>query len=142
MPTKGVITWRGDLGNPDNNYSRSTFEGVTDATAMGVLVTALASHSDCNVAKQSFNSVTSGTDSGPGVGANVDVKGNIFMRDPVTLHLVKASLPAPVDADFESIAGTQGERYTAAALTAIVGAINTATGKSYVALYGTKTQKS
>jgi hypothetical protein len=142
MPNKGVITFRGDLGNPPNNYSRTMIEGVTDAAALATLVSALETHTLCNVAKTSFNAIVAGTDAAPGASANVDNKGTIFMRDPTNLHLVKVSLPAPVDADFEEISGSLGERYTAAALTAIVTAINTATGNSYTALYGTRTQKS
>lgn len=142
MPSKGVITWKGDLGNPDQNYSRSTLENVTDSTAWGTFMAAIAAHSDCNIAKHSYNAVTAGTDTPPGVAANVDKKGTIYMRNPTNLHLVKFSIPAPKAADVESIPGTKGERYTAVALAAIVGDINTACGTSYTALYGTVTQKS
>jgi hypothetical protein len=44
------------------------------------------------------------------------------------------TIPAPKSTAYEE--KPEGKRATAAAMTAIVAAINTATGKSYTALYG------
>lgn len=132
MPTKGVIVWRGDTGRPENNYSTSRVEGVTDDTALNTLITALLSHTDCNAAKRSFNSVTAMTDSAPGASATVDRKAVLYMRNPTNLHVVKIELPAPASASTEF--GDKYEKLTSAAEAAILAAINTATGASYTVL--------
>ncbi|MGD9131973.1 MAG: hypothetical protein PVH73_10445, partial [Candidatus Bathyarchaeota archaeon] len=62
-----------------------------------------------------------------------------YFRDPTTLSVHSFTLPAPPAADCEDT--SEGERVTAAALAAVVGAINTATGKSYAALYGVVIQR-
>lgn len=137
--TKGVIIWRGDAGNPESHYSKSQISDVTDDTALQTLVTALLPYSDCNAAKTSFVANTLGTDSEPGADALVDLKAVCYMRDPDTLRVHSVTIPAPVATMYTT--EDQGDRVTSAALTAIVGAINTATGKSYTALYGVIIQK-
>jgi hypothetical protein len=139
MATKGVIIWRGDLGNPESHYSKSQIPDVTDDTALGVLVTALDALTDCNDAKRSFISNTLLTDSEPGASANVDRKAICYFRDPTTLKVHSITIPAPVSSAVEDT--DQGERVTSTAMGTIVTAINTATGKSYTALYGVVIQK-
>jgi len=139
MPTKGVIIWRGDLGNPKSHYSKSQIANVTDDTALGVLVTALDALTDCNDAKRSFVTNTLLTDSAPGADANVDRKAIGYFRHPTTLKVHSITIPAPVSTACEDT--SDGERLTSAAMTTIVNAINTATGLSYTALYGVVIQK-
>jgi hypothetical protein len=134
MPTKGTITFRGDSGAPENHYSKGTIHGITDDAALATLLTTLGSHTLCNVAKRAFSSNTAGVDAAPGADANVDRKAIYYFRDPTTLNVHSFTIPAPVDAD--CVDTSEGERVTAAALASVVGAINTATGKSYSALYG------
>lgn len=136
---KLVLIWRGDLGAPESHYSKSIVSDVTDDTAAGVLQTALAAYTDCNAAKRSFLTVTLGTDSEPGADANVDRKAICYFRDPTTLKVHSVTIPAPVSTAVEDT--PEGERVTSTAMTAIVGALNTATGKSYTALYGVVIQK-
>lgn len=132
MPTKGVIVWRGDTGRPENNYAMSRVEGVTDDTALATLITALLAYTDCNVARRSFNSVTSMTDSAPGADATVDRKAVLYMRNPTNLHVIKIEIPAPVSSATEF--GDKYEKLTSAAEAAILAAINTACSTSYTVL--------
>lgn len=139
MATKACIIWRGDLGNPKNNYSKSLVDSVTDDTALGTLVTALAAYTDCNSAKRSFLTITGMTDSAPSADANVDRKGIVYFRHPTTLKVHSITIPAPKSTATEDT--DLGERMTSAAVSAIVSAINTATGVSYTALHGVVIQK-
>lgn len=129
---KGTIVWRGDAGRPNNHYSISRIEGVTDDTALATLITALAAYSDCNVAKRIFNSITGMTDSEPGTDANVKVKALFTMRNPTNLHVVKYEFPAPKFTAIEL--GEEGNKLTAAVEAGILAAINTACATSYTAL--------
>lgn len=139
MATKGVIIWRGDLGNPESHYSKSQVPDVTDDTALGTLVTALDALTDCNDAKRSFISNTLLTDEEPDADANVDRKAVCYFRDPTTLKVHSVTLPAPKSTAVENT--DQGERVTSTAMGTVVTAINAATGKSYTALYGVVVQK-
>lgn len=139
MAQKGIVIWRGDLGSPESHYSKSQISDVTDDTALATLVTTLTAYTLCNAAKRSFVTLTLGTDEEPGADANVDRKAICYMRDATTLKVHSITLPAPVDTAVEDTA--EGERVTDAAMTAIVDAINSATGKSYSPLYGVVIQK-
>lgn len=139
MASKGVIIWRGDLGNPESHYSKSQVSEVIDAAALLALQTSLLAFVDCNAAKRSFVASYIGTDSAPAAGANVDRKAVCYFRDPDTLKVHSVTLPAPKSTTVEDT--VQGERVTPGSMTAIVAAINTATGKSYTPLYGKVIQK-
>ena len=139
MAAKGIIVFRGDLGNPESHYSKSQVIDVTDDAALATLVTGLVAYTDCNAAKRSFVTATVITDAEPGADANVDRKAVIYMRDPTTLRVHSLTLPAPVATAVEDT--VQGERVTAVAGAAIVALVNTATGKSYTFLYGVVIQK-
>lgn len=139
MPTKGVIIWRGDSGNPKSHYSKSQIASVTDDAALSTLITALDALTLCNDAKRSFVSNTLLTDSAPGASANVDRKAIAYFRHPTTLKVHSLTIPAPVASACENT--DNGERLTAAAMSTIVSAINTATGITYTALYGVVIQK-
>jgi hypothetical protein len=134
MATKGVVIWRGDYGNPKSHYSKSMVSEVTDDAALATMATALAAYSDANYAKRSFLSLTIGTDAAPGASANVDKKAICYFRDPTTLKVHSITIPAPKSSIVEDT--DDGDRVTSAGMTAIVSAINTATGKSYTKLYG------
>lgn len=139
MALKGIIVWRGDLGSPTSHYSKSQVADVSDDTALGTLATALTAYTDCNMAKRSFLTQTLGTDTLPAADANVDRKAIVYFRDPTTLKVHSITIPAPVDTMVEDTA--EGERVTSVAAAAIVALLNTATGKSYTALYGVVIQK-
>ena len=139
MATKGTIVFRGDSGSPENNYSKTQVTGVTDAAALTGLATAIGAHSNCNVAKESFASLTLGTDSAPGTGACVDKKGIAYFRHPTTLRTHSLTIPAIKNGSWENT--PEGDRLTAGSLTAIVAAVNTATGVSYTPLWGKVIQK-
>lgn len=134
MASKGVIVWRGDKGKPRGHYSKTTIGSVTDDAALNTLITALASHTDCNSAKRSFLSNTGMTDALPGANVNVDKKGIVYFRHPTTLKVHSVTLPGITAASTELV--DEGERMTPAAVAAIVTAINTATGIAYSPLYG------
>jgi hypothetical protein len=136
--TKGVMVWRGDAGRPNNHYAKSVLESVTDDAALATLITALLTHTLCNCAKRSFNSITGMTDSAPGASANVDRKATIYMRNTSNLHVTSMELPCPVAADCEVIG--DGERLKPASGVAIVADIATATGLSLAFLYAPVTQ--
>jgi hypothetical protein len=131
---KGVIIFRGDAGRPQNHYSKSTIEYPTDDTTLATFCTSFAAHTEANIARRSFNTVTQMTDSAPGTGVNMDNRCVLYMRDPATMHIVSFEYPAPVAADWITVA--EGDRLTSVALNAIVADINTMTGKSYSGLYG------
>jgi hypothetical protein len=134
MAAKGLLVWRGDFGSPEGHYAKSGVADVSDDAALAVLQTALAAYSDCNAAKRSYFTQTLGTDALPAADANVDQRAICYFRDPTTLKVHSVTIPAPKSTAIED--KPEGVRVTAAALTAIVAAINTATGKSYTALYG------
>jgi hypothetical protein len=139
MATKGVLIFRGDTGNPRSHYSKTQIEGVSDDTALGTLATALAAYSDANMAKRSFVSNTIGTDVAPVADANVDYKGIAYFRDSSDLSVHSITIPAIKSSAV--IVKDEGDRITDAAMTAIVAAIATATGKTLTPLYGVVIQK-
>jgi hypothetical protein len=108
---------------------------IDDAAAI-VFLTALDAHTDANISKRVFSNVTSMTGAAPGTGVNVDRKAVIYFRHPTTLRTHNYTVNAIVAADTEEVAGSEGERVTAAAMTAIVGDIATLTGIAFIALYG------
>lgn len=136
MATKGVLIWRGDIGKPRSNYSKTQIANVTDDTALGTLATALAAYSDANMAKRSHVTNTIGTDSEPGAtpSANVDSKGIVYFRDASDLSVHSVTIPALVSTAWEE--KDEGYRVTPTAGAAIVSAIATATGNTLTFLYG------
>lgn len=131
---KGVLVFKGDAGRPDNNLAKCLIKGVETNEKLTALATALEAHTDCKVVSRSFNEVTDLAVAAPGANANVDKKGIITMKDPSTGNIVKIEIPAPKAADYTLVG--QGERYTSEALSSIVSAVNTATGKTYIGLSG------
>lgn len=130
----GIITWRGDAGRPESHLGRSRVRNVTDAAALTTLATALLAHTDCNCASTSLVSSTEVNNVAPGVDANVDQKGIVFFKDSADGSVHRINFPAPVAADYTL--QDVGQRYTNTAGTAIIGFINTATGKTFTFLYG------
>lgn len=130
----GIVTWRGDAGRPESHLGRSRIRNVTDDTALATLVTTLLTHTDCNAASRSLVESTEINNTAPGVDANVDQKGIVFFKDSADGSVHRISLPAPVSTDYELL--DVGLRYTSTAGTAIITAINTATGKTFTFLYG------
>lgn len=139
MATKATLIWRGDFGAPESHYGKSGIAEVTDDAALAVLQTALAALTDANPAKRSFHTQTIGTNSLPGADANVDYRAVCYFLDPTTLKTHSITLPAIKATAVED--KPEGERVTDAAMATIVAAINTATGKSYTAMYGIVEQK-
>lgn len=136
MPDKLTVQYRGDLGAPPSNFAQSVIENpLTDAAAV-VFLTALAAHTDCNISKRVFSEVTSMTGAAPGAGVNVDDKAVIYFRHPTTLRTHNFTVNSIVAADQEDIVGSEGTRVTSAAMTAIVGDIETLTGIAFIPLYG------
>lgn len=131
---KGVIVFRGDYGRPRSHYSKTTIKGVTADAALGTLATALAAYSDANYAKRSFIVETTATDSAPGSSVSMDTKGVIWLKDTADGSIVTVTIPALKSTAWEI--KDSGKRITPAVLTAVQSAINTATGKTYTALYG------
>ncbi|MGB5749469.1 MAG: hypothetical protein WBM69_20995 [Desulfobacterales bacterium] len=139
MATKGVIIWRGDFGNPENNYSKSQISDVTDVAALDTLATVIGGHSDCNIAKKNFTSITLGTDAEPGADANVDRKAICTFRDATTLKIVTMTFPGPKSTSVED--RDEGERVTDAAMIALEAGLEAATGKTLSSLSGKVIQK-
>lgn len=136
MATKGVLIWRGDMGNPRSHYSKSQVVSVTDDAALATLAGALGAYSDANMAKRSHVTNTIGTDVLPGATpkANVDSKGIVYFRDAADLKVHSVTIPALVSTAHEE--KDEGHRVTVVAGTAIVAAIATATGNTLTFLYG------
>lgn len=132
---KGIIVFRGTRGSPQSNKVKCSIFGPTDATALGTLAATLATHSKCNAASRSFVDQADIDTSIPASPANTDIKGVVYFRDPDTLRTHSITIPDPVDADVDETQD-EGDRLTDTAVSAIVTAINTATGKSYTPLYG------
>jgi hypothetical protein len=137
--TKGVVVFIGDYGNPESHLAKSMYRDITDSAALDTFVTALALRTDCNIYSKHFNSVTETGSGAPDASANVDIKAMIVVKDSADGSIHKFMIPAPKAADFEEQG--QGDRYTDAALSAFVTALNVATGKTYIGLYGKKLQK-
>lgn len=132
--TRGVLVFRGEFGGTKkNHYLTSSFDNLIGTTELNTLVTALATHTDANIAFKTILSRFEENDA-EGTGANVDRKAIIYFRHPTTLKVHSLTVPAPVAADVEDT--DQGERVKASAVTTIVGLINAATGISYAALHG------
>jgi hypothetical protein len=132
--TKGVVVFRGDYGRPRSNYSKTTIKSVTADGALGTLATALATYSDANYAKRSFITETTATDSAPGAAVSMDTKGVIWLKDTADGSIVTVTIPALKTTAWE--VKDAGKRITTTVLTAVQSAMNTATGKTYTALYG------
>jgi hypothetical protein len=139
MATKGVVIFRGDNGSPPNNYVKTIIDQVTDDAALAILAPILGGHSDCNVAKRAFSTLTAIADAEPGADANVDRKAICYFKDTVTQHVISVTIPAPKDTSVEMTA--EGERVTDAAMLAIEAALETATGRTLASLYGVVVQK-
>jgi len=137
---KGSIIYLGDYGVPESNKTKSVFRDVTDDAALSTLATALVAYSDAVIAGRSFSAQTDSGASPPGVDANMDVKAQITLRDSDDGRIIRFLIPSPDNAIFDAVG--QGDRVNAVTLAAIATAVSTATGKSYVGLYGKKIQKS
>ena len=134
VTNKGIVIWRGDYGRPRAHYSKSIIKFVLTDAALGVLGTALAPLSDANYAKRSYITETGATDSAPGAAVSMDTKGVIWFKDTADNSIITLTIPALKSTAWEVT--DAGKRVTAAALATIVAAVNTATGKTYTALYG------
>ena len=137
---KGSIIYLGDYGVPEANKTKSVFRDVTDDAALSTLATALVAYSDAVIAGRSFSAQTDSGASPPAAGVCMDVKAQITLRDSDDGRVIRFLIPAPLDSIFS--AEGQGDRVDAVTLAAIATAESTATGKSYVGLYGKKIQKS
>jgi hypothetical protein len=114
----------------------SNIDNPIDDAAAVIFLTALATHTDCNISKRVFLTTTSMTAAAPGAAVNVDRKAVIYFRHPTTLRTHNFTINAIAAADVESIAGSEGERVTSAAMTTLVGLIATLTGIAFSPLYG------
>lgn len=136
MPDKLTVQYRGDLGAPPSNFAQSVVENALSDAASITFLTALALHTDANISKRVFSEITSMTGAAPGSGVNIDRKAVIYFRHPTTLRTHNFTVNAIVAADTEEVVGSEGERVTSAAMTAIVGDIETLTGIAFIPLYG------
>lgn len=139
MADKGILVFRGDSGAPESHYAKAQISEVTSAAALTTLGTALLAYTDANLAKESFVSQLEVNDVLPGAAVNVDLKGIVYFRDDTTLKVHSITIPAITSTAYEE--KDQGTRVTAAAVSAIVALINTATGKTYTGLYGVVIKK-
>jgi hypothetical protein len=136
MPDKVLVQYRGDLGDPPSNFAQSVIDNpISDAAAVTFL-TALDAHTDANISKRVYSTVTSMTGAAPGSGVNIDRKAVLYFRHPTTLRTHNFTVNAIVAADTEEVVGSEGERVTTAAMTAIIGDIETLTGIAFIPLYG------
>lgn len=134
MPNKAVITWRGDFGNPDTNYTKTIIKGVTSEQAFITLLGVLDGYSLANVARRSYNAIAEVQDAAPDADADMDAKLIVVMKDTVADSILKMNIPAPIMANFTNEG--QGLRLDVTELATIVGAVATATGKTLTGLYG------
>jgi hypothetical protein len=135
----GTLIWRGDAGAPPNHYSKSILRDITSAASLATLATFMLNHSDCNLARRKYQESVTVNDALPGEDIDVDDKGIIYMRNPADEKVRSVTIAGPVADDYTL--EPEGYRYTAEALTAIVGAINTATGLSLIPLWGKRIVK-
>lgn len=136
---KGILVWKGDLGSPPTHVRRSEVSFPLSQNALGTFFDALLTYTDCKRQKASIVESNQYGDPAPGADVNVDRWAKIFFRDPTTLGIHSFSLPGIKSSAVEGT--NRGERVTLAALSAIVTAINTLTGKSYTPLYGVVMQR-
>lgn len=140
---KSTIVWHGDRGTSKSPHTaRSVINGVTDKAAAVTLAGVLDGFSTCNRGRASVVDYDAGTPEAPGVGANVDEKGTVFMKDTATDSTVSVEIPSWDIAGHPLEASSEGDRLAAADVTAIAGAISTATGKTLVGLWGKHTKRS
>lgn len=140
LQRRAFLIWRGNIGLPEENVSRSLVDGVLTYTAQGILFTALSAFTDCAAFEKVYLFHDIVDDTIPGGKVNVDIKGKVYFRDPDTLKIKNFTFPAPKLIYWVNTPA--GVRLTDASVIAIVGFINTATGKSYEPLYGTVYQRS
>jgi hypothetical protein len=137
--SQGVITFVGDSGKPEDNKVSMNIDGITSDAALATLATALATHTNCNVASRTFIQEFFDDDTAPGTDENVDRYAEIRMRDTDNGKSRRMGLPCPVPADVEVV--DRGERMTPSALGTIVSAVAVATGKNLSGVVGPVLQK-
>ena len=136
---KGTIVYVGDYGVPEAHKTKGVFRDVTDDTALSTLATALSAYTDANISGRVFSVHTDTGLGAPGASVNMDVKAMVVLRDSDDGSIIKFLIPAPINTIWD--AEGQGDRMNDATLTAIATAVSTATGHTYVGLYGKKLQK-
>lgn len=136
---KGRLTWKGDIGKPEGQYTTTTVIEVIDAAALATLATALTSHTNCNLAQRTFVDEAIIDDSMPGGNVNVDRYAKIVLRHAANGKIRSFILAGPLAA--EVVATPQGERLDPTALTAIATAVSTATGLTLNPVKGVVKQK-
>jgi hypothetical protein len=141
---KGVIYLLGDVGVEGEPVRKTRIDGVTDLAALNTLGTALIwsdpnGFSDCALAKVSFSTMDDKGASKPGASVDVDEAAVIVTRKTSDGSIHKHSIAAPNAAVFtlESV----GKRMTAAKVAEWATALSTATGDTYVGLYGYKVER-
>lgn len=135
----GQLVWTGDTGFPTNHKTFTRVHEVNTVILLRDFALDLKDHSICNFSYRSHTRTDSSLVNPPGVGANVDRKAIIYFRDPDTLEVLHFSYPDPIAADIEETA--YGNRIKQSAVIAVVSYLSTATGNSYIPLYGVFTQR-
>jgi hypothetical protein len=134
MANIASLFYKGDAGMPESQKTKITVRNVTDGTVVAALQTALIALSDCNDAGYSFAEQNLIDAAKPGADANVDEKLVCFLKDTTTGTILSVAIPAPKSTTYELT--DQGQRATSATMTAVQGALETATGKTLEPLYG------
>lgn len=138
------IYWKGSGGNKKSLQTKATsfpvIEGDDELSmgAIGTLLAALLPYTDCTQDYIFRSTKYTYTEAFP-ADANLDIKAVVYFKHPTNGKVHHIELPAPVSTMFE-LQG-KGERVTSVALSAIVGAISTAYGISFIPLWGKKIQR-
>lgn len=142
--TKGVVYLLGDVGVEGDPIRKTRFDAVTDLAALNTLATGLVwsdpnGFSDCVVAKVSFSTMDDKGAARPGADVDVDEAAVIVTRktDDGSIHRHSIAAPHSTIFTLESV----GKRMTAAKVAEFATALSTATGDTYVGLYGYKTER-
>lgn len=140
---KATVVFHGDRGSKTKPHtSRTVVNGVTDKAAAVALGTALGGFTTCNVGRTSVVDYDGGDPSAPGVDANIDERGTIFMKDTDNDSVVRVEIPAWDKTAHPVESQSDGDRIAKADVDAIASAVATATGKNLTGLWGKHTKSS
>lgn len=132
---KPLLVWRADIGNMAGNYTISKVDYAISYTPLLAFGVSMAAHSLCNVAREGRSAQWPVNDVAPGAGASIKKRANIHFRYMVDLSTHVFSYPDPIAADLEETPA--GTRIKKSSVVTIVGYLETATGLTLQAMYGT-----
>jgi hypothetical protein len=139
---RGIISWIGDRGTGRQPHIiRCIINNVISLSALQTAATALSAYSKGGIRKNAVLTEADGPQLvPPGVDANLDEHAIIYFRDTDADKIRSVVIPAWDIITHPLVESSEGDRIADADVADIVDIINTATGKSYIPLWGKHTK--